>query len=368
MSVYIHHLESLSPGRCYPQDYASHKMQEWTSDERQRRMVRALYQKSGIEKRYSVIDSFDEGRADDFFPAGSEGGRSEPTTAVRNAIYTEASRPLAVELARNAIARCPGIEAGDITHVITVSCTGFCNPGPDYHIIVDLGLPAETQRYHLGFMGCYAAFPGLHMAQQFCAADPDAVVLVMCLELCTLHLQLNGGEDSLLANSLFSDGAAAAIVSARPLQAGARGFRLGPFRSTLIPSGKSDMAWTIGDLGFDIALSSYVPKIIGANIRDAIDPLLAAGSLGNDDIGTWAVHPGGKAIIDKVADSLALRPDQVEPSRAVLRQFGNMSSATILFVLEEVLRRTPPGGEHVCAMAFGPGLTVEMALLDTLQG
>jgi len=367
MSVYIHHLESLSPERCYPQDYASQKMQEWTSDERQKRMVRALYQKSGIERRYSVIDSFDEGREDDFFPAG-EGARREPTTAARNAIYTEASRPLAVELARRALEKCPGISPEDVTHVVTVSCTGFCNPGPDYHIIVDLGLPVETQRYHLGFMGCYAAFPGLHMAQQFCAADPDAVVLVMCLELCTLHLQLNGGEDSLLANSLFSDGAAAALVSSRPLAPGQRGFRLGPFRSSLIPSGKEDMAWTIGDLGFDIALSSYVPKIIGANIREAVAPLLAHGGLELADIGTWAVHPGGKAIIDKVADSLALDAAQVDPSRAILRQFGNMSSATILFVLEEVLRRTPPEGEHVCAMAFGPGLTVEMALLDAVLG
>jgi len=369
MSALIHHLETLSPGRCYPQEFASQKMQEWIPDERQRRMVRALYQKSGIDQRYSVIESFDEGRSDDFFPLADDGTRVEPSTAARNALYTEASRPVAVELARQAIANCPGIEANDITHVVTVSCTGFCNPGPDYHVIVDLGLAPTTQRYHLGFMGCYAAFPGLHMAQQFCAADPEAVVLVMCLELCSLHLQLGNREDSLLANSLFSDGAAAALVSGRPLAPGNTGLRLGAFRSTLIPSGAQDMAWTIGDLGFDIALSSYVPKIIGANIRDAVAPLLESGGLSYDDVATWAVHPGGKAIIDKVASSLELEPQQVEPSRDVLKRFGNMSSATILFVLKEILRRGQgEAGQHLCAMAFGPGLTVEMALLESVKG
>ncbi len=369
MSAYIHHLESLSPGRCYPQNYASSKMQEWTADERQRRLVRALYQKSGIDQRYSVVESFDEGGTDDFFTVDADGTLRQPSTARRNAIYSETVNPLAVELARAALENCPGLGPADVTHVITVSCTGFCNPGPDYHVIVELGLAPATQRYHLGFMGCYAAFPGLNMARQFCAADPDAVVLVMCLELCSLHLQLGGGEDSLLANSLFSDGAAAAVVSARDLAPGQSGYRLGAFRSTLIPSGEHDMAWTIGDLGFDIALSSYVPKIIGAHIVDAVAPLLEDSGLQHDDIASWAVHPGGKAILDKVANSLALQPEQLEPSRAVLKQYGNMSSATILYVLEAALRRTQsPAGQQVCAMAFGPGLTVEMALLEMQRG
>jgi predicted naringenin-chalcone synthase len=249
--------------------------------------------------------------------------------------------------------------------VVTASCTGFCNPGPDYHIINELGLSHATQRYNLGFMGCYAAFPALRMAKQFCEADPAAVVLVMCLELCTLHLQINGGEDSMLANSLFADGAAAAIVSARAPQENQSCFQLGSFHSSLILSGKEDMAWSIGELGFDIALSSYVPKIIGANIRDAVRPVLARGELELEDITTWAVHPGGKAIVDKVAESLALNQDQVAASRKVLRQYGNMSSATILFVLQEILQQQErTHHEEVCAMAFGPGLTVEMCLLN----
>jgi predicted naringenin-chalcone synthase len=369
MPVSIHHLETMAAGRAYPQSYASEKMQEWAADATRQRLIRALYRHSGIEQRHSVIESFDEGGPDDFFPLDGEGRRRNPTTAKRNALYAQAAKPLAVELARRTIDHCPGIEPVDITHVVTVSCTGFYNPGPDYQIIVDLGLSPSTQRYHIGFMGCYGAFPGLRMAQQFCLAHPDAVVLVVCLELCSLHLKLEGEGDSLLANSLFADGAAAALVSARPLSSGQLGYRLGTFRSALIPSGQKEMAWTIGDIGFDISLSSYVPKIIGANIEEAVAPLLQSAALDRSDISTWAVHPGGKAIVDKVATSLALAPRQVEPSRQVLRRFGNMSSATILFVLQEILRRDDvAAGENVCAMAFGPGLTVEMALLETLRG
>ncbi|MGE5189229.1 MAG: 3-oxoacyl-[acyl-carrier-protein] synthase III C-terminal domain-containing protein, partial [Gemmatimonadota bacterium] len=142
---------------------------------------------------------------------------------------------------------------------------------------------------------------------------------------------------------------------------------IGDFHSALVTSGEQEMAWRIGDHGFDIALSGYVPKILGANIRDFVEPALARSGVGLRDVGTWAVHPGGKAIIDQVQASLALRPEQVGASREVLRDYGNMSSATILFVLREILHRPSPGTvDNVCAMAFGPGLTVEMALLETL--
>lgn len=365
MSVWIQYLETITPETVYSQEYASTKMQEWTSDDRQKRVLRALYRKSGIDKRHSVITSFDKNLPGDFFPLGADGQRRELSTAERNKVFTRESKRLAVDLARKAIAGCPGLEPSDITHVITVSCTGFCNPGPDYHIVNELGLSYATQRYNLGFMGCYAAFPGLRMAKQFCQADPGAVVLVMCLELCTLHLQINDCEDSMLANSLFADGAAAAIVSGREPRVDQPCYRIGDFHSSLIPSGKGDMAWSIGDRGFDIALSSYVPKIIGANIRETIRPVLASRQFGLDDVATWAVHPGGKAIVDKVAESLGLRDEQVAASRKVLRQYGNMSSATILFVLREILyQQGGPLREEVCAMAFGPGLTVEMGLMQ----
>jgi predicted naringenin-chalcone synthase len=365
MPVWVHRIETILPEFSFSQEQACLKMQEWFKDDRTRRILRVLYRQSGIERRHSVITNFDGNEAASFFKTGPDMLPQGPGTAARNDIFTRESRSLSVALAEKVLDRCPGIGPQDVTHVVTASCTGFYNPGPDYYIVRDLGMPHSTQRYHLGFMGCYAAFPALRMAAQFCEARPEAVVLVLCLELCSLHLQMIAKEDSLLANSLFADGAGAAIVSAREPAPGRNAYRLGDFHSALVPAGEGDMAWSIGDRGFDIALSSYVPKIIGANIRGFIEPSLAASGIAPGDVETWAVHPGGRAIIDQVQTSLTLRPEQVRASREVLRDYGNMSSASILFVLRNILERPSRSEvEKVCAMAFGPGLTVEMALLE----
>ncbi len=364
MGVWIHHIETAVPDTFYTQDYVGTRMDALHSDTRVKRILRAIYRKSGIEKRHSVVDNFLEGE-DSFFKPGRKGGFVEPGTAERNEIYGEASRPLAVGLARKTIEGCPGIEIGDITHLITVSCTGFYNPGMDHYIIEELGLTLSTQRFNIGFMGCYAGITGLRMASHICVADPGAVVLVLSLELCTLHMKLNGNEDNLLANSLFGDGAAAALVSSQVPERGRRVYRMGPFLSRLIPDGKGEMTWRVGDFGFDMTLSSYVPKIIASGIQEILEPLFEGNGLSMKDVATWAVHPGGKSIVDGVKKSLGLSHEQVYPSREVLREYGNMSSATILFVLKKALEMG--GGEEserVCAIAFGPGLTVEMAILD----
>ncbi|MGW8284162.1 MAG: type III polyketide synthase [Candidatus Deferrimicrobiaceae bacterium] len=368
MAVWIHRIDSLLPEFSFTQEEASAKMQEWARDERERRLIRAIYRNSGIERRHAVIKNYDGDAPDSFFRVSPDGSMKGPGTAARNAIYASESRHLSVALARKTLDNCPGVDAGDVTHVVTVSCTGFYNPGPDYYIVRDLGMSLGTERYHLGFMGCYAAFPALRMAVRFCEADPGAVVLVQCLELCSLHLKLSGTEDMILANSLFSDGAAAAIVSAREPAPGRNAYRLGGFHSTLVPGGEQDMAWRIGDNGFDIALSSYVPKIIGANLREFIEPSLSVTGLSIADVDRWAIHPGGKSVIDQAQRCLSLRPEQVRESREVLRKYGNMSSVSILFVLAEILERQGEAGEDtVCAVAFGPGLTVEMALLSVLR-
>ena len=367
MTTWIHRIDTLLPDFSFAQEEAMAKMQEWARDDREKRLVRAVYRNSGIERRHSVLRIYDGEREGAFLRRDADGILRGPGTAARNDIFAAESRAMSVELARKILSNCPGIGPGDVTHVVTVSCTGFYNPGPDYYIVRELGMPDATQRYHLGFMGCYAAFPALRMAAQFCEADPSAVVLVMCLELCTLHLQLTGSEDNLLANSLFADGLGAAIVTARPPPRGVAAFRIGEFRTALVPAGEQDMTWRIGDQGFDITLSSYVPKIVGGNIRGVVEPALAGAGLALPDIDDWAVHPGGKSIIDQVQRSLGLVPGQVIASRDVLRRCGNMSSATILFVLEEILRRRAGGPEEmVCAIAFGPGLTVEMATLSAI--
>ena len=364
MTAYIHHIATATPAQSYSQDEVGAWMQALAGNERQRRLLKALYRSSGIATRHACITGFGK----DFFARDGHGELLEPGTGARNAIYTSEAKQLGVSAGRVLLEQLPEISRGDITHVVTASCTGFFNPGLDYFLIRDLGLPASTERYHLGFMGCYAAFPALRMATQFCQANPRANVLVLCLELCSLHIQLSDREDQLLANALFADGAAAALVSARPPAAGSQAFSLDRFASALVPEGEADMTWSIGDRGFDIALSSYVPKILGANIAEVVDALLADAGCTRDEISIWAVHPGGKSILDQIERSLALSPDQLTPSRRVLRDFGNMSSATVLFILRDLLSDQDGGGRRICSMAFGPGLTVEMALLSQLRG
>ncbi|MCB1234776.1 MAG: type III polyketide synthase [Verrucomicrobiae bacterium] len=371
MPVYLHALDTLVPEFSYPQDYARDRMKELigAEDRRLARLVHTVYNRSGIENRHSVYPDFGEDAECRLFKPGPDGRPVNPTTEDRNRLYAEDSRRLAVELGRKLFAGSRTLGPKDVTHVVFASCTGFCNPGPDFHLVRDLGLPDSVERFTLGFMGCYAAFPALRMARQFCAANPEAVVLVLCLELCTLHLRIEGSPDWLLANSLFADGAGAALVSAREPGDDFTGYRLDAFASALVPAGEADMTWDIGNHGFNIVLSSYVPEIIGAEIRVLLGRALQNGGLDLADIEAWAVHPGGRAILDKVVEGLGLPPDAVDAAREVLRRFGNMSSATIFFVLKEMLENPPPDRESsatTLAMAFGPGLTVETALLQRI--
>ena len=364
------------------------------------RLVSAAFGASGIRTRHTVIDELGTapGMAGADAPVAPDAGEPvfydrgtgrilTPGTGTRNDAYVREAPALLLGAARRAVEQAAGIEAADVTHVVTVSCTGFYAPGPDYAVVRGLGLGASTQRFHLGFMGCYGAFPALRMASQFCAADPDAVVLVVCVELCSLHLHSSDDADTIVASSVFGDGAAAAVVTARPAPAGSTVLDLDAFETVLTPVGEDDMAWTIGDQGFDMVLSSYVPKIIDEHITGALEPLWAQvpalQGVAPAEIEDWAIHPGGRSILDRVEERLGLAPAQLQASRSTLAEVGNMSSATVLFVLRRILHGTAPadvpgadGGElaarvaasgagagRVCAMAFGPGLTVETSLM-----
>jgi predicted naringenin-chalcone synthase len=365
MNTYIHHIETLLPPYSYLQDYARDRMIGWMPGKRNRRLISGIYDHSGIDTRHSVLPDFGPGAEPVLFHEDEVGRIIEPSTHARNRYYAECSRKMVVEAGRKALENADGFSASDVTHVITVSCTGFYNPGPDLNLIQGLGLPESTERYNLGFMGCYASFPALRMANQFCQARPDAVILVVGLELCSLHLQFREEADSLLANSLFADGAAAVLVSARKPASHRPALAIHSFSSALAPEGAGDMAWEIGDHGFDIRLSTYVPNIIEANIETIVEGVLKPSQLDLSDIGTWAVHPGGRAILDKIEKSLSLDTDKLDDSREVLRNYGNMSAVTVLFVLQRILNRATIDEPHpVCAMAFGPGLTIETALLE----
>lgn len=339
------------------------------------RLLHAAFDQSGIDRRYTVIEgldaSDDDGSGSDFYERG-EGRLLMPGTRVRNELYIEEATKLYVDAAAKVLSASEGLEPKDITHVITVSCTGFYQPGPDYKIVRALDLNPHVQRYHLGFMGCYASFPALRAAKAFCEAEPGAVVLVVSAELCSLHVRSSNDPDQIIASSVFGDGAAAAIVTGQEPGPDATALRLDHFDTSLTTVGEEDMAWKIGDEGFEMVLSSYVPKIIDEHIRGALEPLLARepelAERPYKEIQRWAIHPGGRSILDKVESKLELRPDQLTPSRETLRQYGNMSSATILFVLKHILESaSPESEERVCAMAFGPGLTVETALMTKLS-
>jgi predicted naringenin-chalcone synthase len=333
------------------------------SEPRAKRLIEMIYERTGIETRYSACDDFmkDDG---ELFRTLPDGSMNSPTTGQRNALYAKAARALAVKLAHKTLAECPQFAKSDITHLVFASCTGFANPGPDYHIIRELGLNENVERYTVGFMGCYAAFPALRMAAQFCEANPQAVVLVMCLELCSLHLQVSDKPESIVANALFADGAAAAIVSAREPARDRPFYRLHGFQSALVPSSEAHMAWDIGDHGFNMVLSAYVPELIGSNIREMIGGILDKRGLALADIDEWAVHPGGRAILEQIEEQLALPATALDMARSVLRDYGNMSSPTVLFVLKGFLEEAETERAMTCAIAFGPGLTVETAVLE----
>ncbi|RBP38526.1 putative naringenin-chalcone synthase [Roseimicrobium gellanilyticum] len=366
MPAFVHHITTLTPPFAYHQDFARDRLKDLAEDERTKRLIHAIYRRSGIVTRHSVYGDFLPDAEGSLFKFDEHGTLIPPTTGERNSVYAEWSRKLAVDLAGKLLAEVEDFTKDEVTHLIFASCTGFMNPGPDFHIIRELGLPQSVERYTLGFMGCYAAFPALRMAAQFCEANPDAVVLVMCLELCSLHMQSNAHQDTILANSLFADGAAAAIVSARSPAPKQPSYRLDGFVSSLVAAGEADMAWDIGDQGFNIVLSSYIPDIIQSSLRPIVEDVFQQKGLVPEDIDAWAVHPGGRAILDKVEQSLSLPATALETSRQVLRDYGNMSSATVLFVLKQMLADAGKEDALTCAIAFGPGLTVETALLTRL--
>lgn len=360
MSVYIQNIECLVPETSYSQAFIREKMKGWLKGSRRvNRYLDRIYKNSGIDKRHSVITD-----PDGFFHVSGDGRISVPTTKYRNDLFTSSAKKMFVALAEQTIRSCENANFGKITHVITVSCTGFFNPGPDYEIIRKLNLKNNVQRFNIGFMGCHGAFPALRLAHAICQADPSATVLIVAVELCTLHAQLGEDLDSILGGAIFADGGAGVVVSAAAPLPGQKVFKLNHFESALIPDSETDMAWTIGDTGFEMTLSQNVPKIIGRNISEILSPILAEHGITVSDIQHWAVHPGGKSILDRIEKSLNIG-NCLEESRSVLRQYGNISSATILFVLKEMLQKPCKGpDESVLAMAFGPGLTMEACFLS----
>jgi predicted naringenin-chalcone synthase len=309
-----------------------------------------------IEHRWSCLSP----AADPYGPAvDAEGfytrGRF-PSTGERMRRYQAVAPSLAQAAVEKLAAEGGGL--GAVTHLVVTSCTGFSAPGLDLELVSRCGLDPTVERTLVGFMGCYAAISALKLARHIVRSDSSARVLVVSLELCTLHLQEVDDLEQVLTFLVFGDGCAAALVTGDPV-----GFSLDSFRAVVAPETGGHITWNIGDRGFDMFLSGQVPGAIGTALKTEREAVL--GGVNPAEVALWAVHPGGRSVLDAVEQALELGPDALAASREVLRRYGNMSSPTVLFVLDALLRSSPAPGARGCAMAFGPGLTAETMLFST---
>jgi alpha-pyrone synthase len=325
--------------------------------------IGVLYSRSGIDYRYSCLGDYGAEAEDFEFYPKNWALAPVPTTGDRNQIYKTCALDLAEQAAQQALWQAD-LVAGDITHLIAVSCTGFFAPGLDIHLVQQLGLPDTTDRTLIGFMGCNAAFNGLKVAHAFCQANAQAKVLLVCVELCSLHFQVADTLEKVIVNAIFSDGAAAVVLSARADAAGQLVYI--DSASKIAENSLDAMTWDIGDTGFLMQLSPQVPSLIQQALPAYLEPFLERHHLTQQSLDFWAVHPGGRQILDQVKTALALAEDALSESYGVLRQHGNMSSPTILFILKRMMDHPPPqDAVHTgIALGFGPGLSIEGALFQ----
>jgi predicted naringenin-chalcone synthase len=364
MTAAILGLGTALPSRGVTQQRAAeHARARCCETAHQERLLATLYRRSGVARRQSVVVGGDQSSEQSrFFPLPKHEADIGPTTAERLARYAADAPQLAHQAARSALDDAAW-RADHITHLVTVSCTGFSAPGFDIALMKRLGLSAEVQRTHVGFMGCHGALNGLRVASAMADAQPGAVVLLCAVELCSLHFGYGWNSDRVVANALFGDGAAAAVIAASPVAMNGRSaiWSVRASGSAIVPDSEDAMTWTIGDHGFEMTLSPAVPNLIEAQLPSWLDAWLDRCGVTRSRIASWAVHPGGPRILDAVQTALALPSDALDVSRSVLNDFGNMSSPTLMFILERLRSRR---SECPCvALAFGPGLTIEAALL-----
>ena len=328
-----------------------------TEDEKRRMPV--LYRMSGVQTRHSVLLEGPEGAEvrQSFFPEPAGLDDEGPGIGRRMERYEEDAPKLAIAASREALERAEVLPA-DVTHLVTVSCSGFAAPGVDIALMKTLGLSPTTQRVHVGFMGCHGALNGLRVVNGITASNPKAVVLMCCVEVCSIHYHYGYHPEQVVANALFADGAGALV--ARAGEAGIGAWRVLDTGSCVIPDSEDAMTWSIRDHGFEMTLSAAVPELIALNLRGWVDEWLGQHGMTVNDIRSWAVHPGGPRILGAAGKALGLENGSMEASREILKNFGNMSSPTVLFILNRLRERN--AGTPCLALAFGPGLVAEGVL------
>lgn len=356
--VYLNRIETAVP----PTDVHEFFLKEFSQfirNERERRLFDKLASKCQIEHRYTVMKLAETTRAssshqntplsydsDGLFRPGAFASTAKRMQKYKEEAFSLAEGPVSQLLSR--------IDPSEITHLIVTSCTGFYAPGLDLELQKRFNLRPDLERSVIGFMGCYAAFNAMKLAWHVIRSKPKAKVLIVNLELCTLHLREDGDIETMLGFLQFADGCAASIMSAERF-----GLRVDRFHTDVFPADDELIQWHVGDQGFEMHLSTQVPIALGRNLALAMEKLV--GESERSSIQHWAIHPGGRSILDAVQNKAGLTDDDMQASREVLRDYGNMSSATVMFVLKKIMEERAQPGPGI-AMAFGPGLTLESAI------
>ena len=334
--------------------------------ESDKRKIRFLYHQSNIDTRYSVIPDYSRTLAEwKFYPA-TENLEPFPSLEHRMTWYHKYAAPLSIHAVRDCLDG--KVKQDEITHLITVSCTGMSAPGLDLQLMELLELPKHAWRSSVNFMGCYAAVHALKIADAICRGDKQAKVLIVCTELCTLHFQREASVDNIASSLLFGDGSAAVLVTNSDDPH--RGLQMDSFYSEVIPKGKKDMSWELSSSGFLMTLSSYIPDLVGEDFSGLTGRALMQAGITQEQVTHWCIHPGGKKILEAVAGSLRLEEGALNACYEVLRNYGNMSSPTILFVLKKLMQHMTAAPQKdikqtVFGAAFGPGLTMETFIATT---
>lgn len=365
-------LGTARPQVSYPQaEAAAMARARCTFNEDQADWLEKRYLRSQVRERGIVFNranghaqpDSDQPVIDDFFPPANAIDDRGPSTAVRMEHFATVAPPLAEEACRIAIEEAR-LATSQITHLVTVSCTGLAAPGVDVTLMHRLALRPDVARTNIGFMGCHGAFNGLRVAKAFAQSDPKAKVLLVCVEICSLHFHYGYDPGKIVANALFADGAAAAVISADPgLPDAASAWSLEAETSCVLADSTAAMGWTVGDHGFEMTLGSEVPELIKLYLPDLLNRWLHEHHYDLSQIRGWAIHPGGPKILSTITAALGLPYEAAATARRILGDYGNMSSATVLFVID-ALRKAEGVDHRPCvAMSFGPGLTAELALL-----
>jgi predicted naringenin-chalcone synthase len=343
------------PAYCHQQmDILQFMQTIYAANETDKRKLRFLYQQSGIKQRYSVIADYSRPIEDWKFYPQTENLEPFPSLEQRMTIYNKQAPLLSVDAIRDCLNHVH--DPKKITHLVTVSCTGMSAPGLDLQILELMDLEKNISRTSINFMGCYAAIHAIKIADAICKADNEAQVLIVCTELCTLHFQREATLDNITSSLLFGDGSAAILLSGNDNKH--EGLYIDNFYSEVIPKGKRDMAWELSSNGFLMTLSGYIPDLIEEDFDKIVERALQKETLSKEEISHWCIHPGGKRILEAIYKSLAFSNGQLSTSYKVLNELGNLSSASVVFVLKEMLKERKQI-KKLFGAAFGPGLTVE---------